>query len=250
METALTAFSSGQVRQPVREVIEAGGSGNFFAAMPAWLETGPAMGAKLVTVYHANGQPRIAHASGRNRTARRADRLSAGGDGRPLRHRGAHRGGIRRGSTPPGAAGRARRWRLSAAACRQAAICAPSRWCGNSTEIRCWSPTPANLRTNSSQRTRIVRTGSKRRGRGARRRRGAAGDRLSDSGRLERLGIGPAPAWYRVGACRPYQREMDPLLVARGRVIVDSRAAALKEAGDLVMAIAEGHFLATASPAK
>src|SRR5580658_4360016 len=54
METALTAFSSGQARQPVRQVIEAGAAGNFFAAMPAWLETGPAMGAKLVTVYHAN----------------------------------------------------------------------------------------------------------------------------------------------------------------------------------------------------
>jgi ornithine cyclodeaminase/alanine dehydrogenase-like protein (mu-crystallin family) len=35
---------------------------------------------------------------------------------------------------------------------------------------------------------------------------------------------------------------MDPLLVARGRVIVDSRAAALKEAGDLVIAMEEGHF--------
>ena len=55
METALTAFSGGRVRQPVRQVIEAGSGGNFFAAMPAWLETGPAMGAKLVTVYHANG---------------------------------------------------------------------------------------------------------------------------------------------------------------------------------------------------
>ena len=31
-------------------------------------------------------------------------------------------------------------------------------------------------------------------------------------------------------------------LVARGRVIVDSRAAALQEAGDLVIAMAEGHF--------
>src|ERR1039458_1362443 len=55
MATALIAFSNGQVRQPVREVIEAGAGGNFFAAMPAWLATGPAMGAKLVTVYHANG---------------------------------------------------------------------------------------------------------------------------------------------------------------------------------------------------
>jgi ornithine cyclodeaminase/alanine dehydrogenase-like protein (mu-crystallin family) len=43
-----------------------------------------------------------------------------------------------------------------------------------------------------------------------------------------------------VGACIPTQRELDPALVQRARLIVDSRAAALKEAGDVVMGIAEG----------
>ena len=47
-----------------------------------------------------------------------------------------------------------------------------------------------------------------------------------------------------VGACRPNQREMDPALVARSRVVVDSRAAALKESGDIVLGIAEGRFTA------
>jgi len=45
-----------------------------------------------------------------------------------------------------------------------------------------------------------------------------------------------------VGACRPNQREMDPALVARARVFVDSRAAALVESGDVVMGIQEGRF--------
>jgi ornithine cyclodeaminase len=45
-----------------------------------------------------------------------------------------------------------------------------------------------------------------------------------------------------VGACRPTQREMDPALVARARLFVDSRAAALVEAGDIVMGIQEGRF--------
>ena len=45
-----------------------------------------------------------------------------------------------------------------------------------------------------------------------------------------------------IGSCRPYLRELGPLLVARSRVIVESRAAALKEAGDLVMAMNEGYF--------
>lgn len=43
-----------------------------------------------------------------------------------------------------------------------------------------------------------------------------------------------------VGACIPTQRELDPVLVQRARLIVDSRAAALKEAGDVVMGISEG----------
>ena len=45
-----------------------------------------------------------------------------------------------------------------------------------------------------------------------------------------------------VGACRPNQREMDPALVARARLFVDSRAAALVESGDVVMGIQEGRF--------
>jgi ornithine cyclodeaminase len=45
-----------------------------------------------------------------------------------------------------------------------------------------------------------------------------------------------------VGACRPTQREMDPALTARGRLFVDSRVAALVEAGDVVMGINEGLF--------
>jgi ornithine cyclodeaminase len=39
-----------------------------------------------------------------------------------------------------------------------------------------------------------------------------------------------------VGACRPDQRDMTGALVARARVFVDSRAGAMKEAGDLILA--------------
>jgi len=48
-----------------------------------------------------------------------------------------------------------------------------------------------------------------------------------------------------VGACRPDQREVDALLLARARVVVDSRAAALVESGDIVHGLAEGRFDAT-----
>ena len=48
-----------------------------------------------------------------------------------------------------------------------------------------------------------------------------------------------------VGACRPDQREIDPALVRRGRLFVDSRASALAESGDVVMGIHERRFAAS-----
>src|SRR5262249_675671 len=47
-----------------------------------------------------------------------------------------------------------------------------------------------------------------------------------------------------VGACRPNQREIDPALVARAMLVVDSRAAALRESAHVVMAIPEPPFAA------
>ncbi len=43
-----------------------------------------------------------------------------------------------------------------------------------------------------------------------------------------------------VGACRPSEREMEGALVARADLFVDSREAALAEAGDIVLPIKEG----------
>jgi ornithine cyclodeaminase/alanine dehydrogenase-like protein (mu-crystallin family) len=46
-----------------------------------------------------------------------------------------------------------------------------------------------------------------------------------------------------LGACRPSQRELDPELIARASLFVDSRAAALVESGDVVQGIHEGRFI-------
>ena len=45
-----------------------------------------------------------------------------------------------------------------------------------------------------------------------------------------------------VGAFRPTMREADAALLARARLVVDTRAGCLAEAGDLVQALAEGAF--------
>jgi ornithine cyclodeaminase/alanine dehydrogenase-like protein (mu-crystallin family) len=54
MEDALAAFSAGSVVQPVRTVLDVGEHHAFFGLMPAYVPSAPALGAKLVTVYHSN----------------------------------------------------------------------------------------------------------------------------------------------------------------------------------------------------
>ena len=61
---------------------------------------------------------------------------------------------------------------------------------------------------------------------------------------IENNWVKPGAHVMSVGACRPNQREMDPELVERARLFVDSRAAALVESGDIVMGIQERRFSA------
>jgi ornithine cyclodeaminase len=65
---------------------------------------------------------------------------------------------------------------------------------------------------------------------------------------FEDVDIDPGTHIAGVGACRPDQREMPTAVVARARLYVDSRAAAAKEAGDVLIpqqegVIDEGHIL-------
>jgi ornithine cyclodeaminase/alanine dehydrogenase-like protein (mu-crystallin family) len=54
--------------------------------------------------------------------------------------------------------------------------------------------------------------------------------------------VKPGACVISVGACRPSLREMDPELVARARLFVDTRAGALQESGDIVQGIREQRF--------
>jgi ornithine cyclodeaminase/alanine dehydrogenase-like protein (mu-crystallin family) len=239
METALTAFSTGHVRQPVRQVIEAGSGENFFAPMPAWLESGPAMGAKLVTVYHANAscglpthQAVIVLLDAGNGS------LLAVMDGRYITE--ARTAAVSAVALPRLARPGARTLAILGSGVQAASHLRAFSLVWNFHEIRCWSPTAVNLHRFVETHPQV---------------RAAESAEAAVRGADVVLAVSASPTpvvcneWVSdgacvigVGACRPNQREMDPLLVARGRVIVDSRAAALKEAGDLVMAMAEGHF--------
>jgi ornithine cyclodeaminase/alanine dehydrogenase-like protein (mu-crystallin family) len=54
--------------------------------------------------------------------------------------------------------------------------------------------------------------------------------------------VGPGTLIVSVGACRPDHREIDPALLTRSRLIVDSRVSALQESGDVIKGLADQLF--------
>jgi ornithine cyclodeaminase len=63
---------------------------------------------------------------------------------------------------------------------------------------------------------------------------------LSDAPLVRGAEVGPGTHIDLVGAFRPMMRESDSALIARATLVVDTRAGALAEAGDIVQAVAEG----------
>jgi ornithine cyclodeaminase/alanine dehydrogenase-like protein (mu-crystallin family) len=239
METALSAFSSGQVRQPVREVIEPGSGGNFFAAMPAYIEAGPAMGAKLVTVYHRNAQLALpTHQAAIVLLDAETGTLQAVMDGRYITE--ARTAAVSAVALRVLARTEARTLGIIGSGVQAGSHLRAFSLVWKFGEVRCWSPTEAHLRRFVDAHPQVQAAES-----------AEAAVRGADVVVLVSASptpvvwndwVAPGACVMSVGACRPHQREMDPRLVVRGRVIVDSRASALKESGDIVMAMAEGHF--------
>jgi ornithine cyclodeaminase/alanine dehydrogenase-like protein (mu-crystallin family) len=240
MEGALTVFSAGGVVQPVRTVLDLADRHAFFGLMPAYMASTPAVGAKLVTVYHDNparGLP--SHLATIILLDPETGALAAIMDGRYITE--ARTAAVSAVSTKKLA-----RPDSSVLAIIGSGVQARSHFealahVQRFKEVRAWSPTRANLEAFAAAT-------------GARAMQGAeAAVRGADVIVLVTASPGPVieSSWVKagahvisVGACRPTQREMDPVLVARSRVFVDSRAAALAESGDVVMGIAEGRFTA------
>jgi ornithine cyclodeaminase/alanine dehydrogenase-like protein (mu-crystallin family) len=239
METALAAFSAGTVQQPVRAVIEA--PGGFFASMPAYLGSTPAMGAKLVTVFHDNpshGLP--THLATIVLLDPATGSLLAILDGRFITE-------ARTAAVSAVATRYLAREDATVLAIIGSGVQARSHLEALSlvrkfTEVRCWSPSPVHrgnfVAESRKYPVRAVESAE-------------AATRGADV--IVLVTASPTPviedSWVKtgasvisVGACRPNQREMDPALVARSRLVVDSRAAALKESGDVVQGIGEGRF--------
>jgi alanine dehydrogenase len=239
VESAVVAFSSGRANQPVRTVIEA--PGGVFASMPAYLASIPAMGAKLVTVFHGNTSKGLpTHLATIVLLDPLTGALLATMDGRyitEVRTAAASAVAVRHLALPEapvlaiiGSGVQARSHLELLPLVRKL------------NDIRCWSPTAINVEKLVSEFDRLpVRSVESAQAAIE----GADVIALvtaSNSPVIKDAWVKPGACVISVGACRPTQREMDPVLVARAILVVDSRAAALKESGDVVQGIREGRF--------
>jgi len=241
MRSALENFSAGQVKQPVRPVVEVDRE-SFFAVMPSYAPTIPALGAKLVTVFGRNparGLP--SHDAVILLLDTGTGALLAVMDGRYITE-------ARTAAVSAVAVGLLEPAETNVLAILGSGVQARSHLealplVRHFREIRCWSPTRANrerlageskLPVTPCDTAEAAIIGAD----------VIALVTASSEPVLRNAWVKPGACVISVGACRPYQREMDPALVARARLFVDSRAAALQESGDIVLGIAEGRFTA------
>ena len=268
MAAALKRFSKGEVTQPVRTVISVGGDDAFCGLMPAYVPS-ESLGAKVVTVFGRNATRGLpSHLASVLLLDHETGALRALLDGRFITEsRTAAVSAV--SSRLLARAGVASLAIIGTGVQARSHLDALSR-VHRLKHVAVWSP-------NKAHRDRFVAEvgtdpgrsgdgpgtdpGRTRDGAGAEGRRPVvkaadhAGEAIVGADLIVLVTSSPTPViesgWVKpgahvisVGACRPNQREMDPELVARGRLFVDSRAAALVESGDVVLGIQEGRFTA------
>jgi alanine dehydrogenase len=239
MDTALTAFSSATVVQPVRTVLEVGENKSFFALMPAYVPSTPALGAKLVTLYESNtarGLP--THLATIILLDPEIGALAAILDGRYITE-------ARTAAVSAVSVRKLARQDASVLAILGSGVQARSHFEALShvrkfREVRAWSPTRKNLDAFCHETGAIAAESAEAAVRGA--------DVIviaasAHTPILFSAWVAPGAHVVSVGATRPTQQEMEPALVARSRLFVDSRVAALKESGD-VIPFGDSHIVA------
>ena len=240
MERALVEFSAGKVQQPVRSVFPFGAANSIFGLMPCYVPSLPALGAKIVTVCAGNAARGLgthqatiimldpatgvvrAVLDGRYITEVRTAAVSAVSV-RYLARRDAQVLGI----LGSGVQARSHFEALQLVRKFQ--------------EVRVWSPTAAHLREFAAETGAHVMENAEAVVRGAD---VVVTATASPTPVIRSQWVGDGTHVIAVGSCLPTWRELDPVLVARARLVVDSRAAALQEAGDVLMGIAEQRWTA------
>jgi alanine dehydrogenase len=256
MQQALVEFSAGRVRQPVRTVLEFGDR-SLFGVMPTYVPSLPALGAKLVTVCPGNSaraldthqavivmlnpETGIAEAilDGRFITEARTAAVSAV-SARHLARKNLARKNRDRDKDDKDKDARVLGILGSGVQARSHCEALALVW--PFTEVRAWSPNPDRLRQFAADTGAQPMPNAESVVRGAD---VVVAATASPTPVIQNEWVADGTHVIAVGACVPTQRELDPALVARSRLIVDSRAAALKEAGDIVLGITEGRWTAS-----
>lgn len=242
MQEALVAFSAGEVVNPLRTVLYAGSDSAYVGIMPAFLPVGQALGTKLVTAFGLNKQRGLpSHFATIMLLDPATGALRGVVDGRYITE-------MRTAAISVLAC----RW-LAARPIRRLAILGSGVQARGHIqmldgalaldEVRIWSRGGGRdqLAANCGDlRARVVgASGAEDAVRGA-----DAVILVTDSSQpvVRDAWIGPGTLVVSVGACRPDHREIDPVLLTRAWLIVDSRRSALAESGDVVQGIAEERF--------
>jgi alanine dehydrogenase len=247
MESALARFSSGEVLQPVRTVLTVGPTKAYYGLMPAYIpapSSGGSMGAKLVTVFgdnHKKGLP--SHLATILLLDPETGSLIALMDGRYITE--ARTAAVSAVSARFLAKAEASTLALIGSGVQARSHLEALQHVRQLKEVRVWSPRPQSREqfiADMSPQFNIPMHDA------------ASAEAAVDGADLIVLATASKTPvveseWVAsgahvmcVGACRPDQREMAPALVKRGRLYVDSRAAALVESGDVVININDGLF--------
>ena len=247
MESALARFSSREVTQPLRSVIEVGLQRAFVGVMPAFIADPPALGTKVVSVFGSNAAVGLpTHLATIVLLDPMTGELLAIMDGRFITE--ARTAAVSAVSTKHLARGDASRLAIIGSGIQARSHLEAIGMVRTLRDVRVWSPTPDHRsafvremrpRVDAS----IVAAASARDAVD-----GADLVVLATASRepvVHSEWIAEGAHICAVGACRPDQREMDTELVRRGRVFVDSREGALAEAGDLVIPLKAGAFADT-----
>jgi alanine dehydrogenase len=238
MERALVEFSAGDVRQPVRAVLEFGAERSLFGLMPSYVPSLPALGAKLVTVCAGNaGRGLDAHQAVIVMLNPATGVAEAVLDGRYITE-------VRTAAVSAVSARLLARSDSKVLGILGSGVQARShlealKLVRDFGEVRVWSPNAERLQKFAAETRARAMENAEAVVRGAD---VVVAATASPTPVIESDWVDDGAHVIAVGACLPSQRELDPLLVARARLVVDSREAALKEAGDVVIGIAEGRW--------
>ena len=244
MESALAKFSAREVLQPVRSVLTVGPTKAYFGLMPAYIPAPASLGAKLVTVFGDNHKKNLpSHLATIMLLDPDTGALVAMMDGRYITE--ARTAAVSAVSTRfLGRAG-ASTLAIIGSGVQARSHLEAYQHVRQLKQVRIWSPSaPSRQRfvddMSAEYPMPIIAADS-------------AEAAIRGADLIVLVTSSPTPViedqWVSegahvvcVGACRPTQQEMPPMLVKRSRLYVDSRDAAVLEAGDIVRNIADGLF--------